>query len=321
MATKTKRRAALEIAAVTILVLAVAWFVFRHTIYAGSAPEVAAAVPPTAPARAATPAAPVQEDALVSAVVGEVERFDASGVKTALSVGDKLHASDSLRTGKGARTDLQIGEGSRLTVGEGTQLTVKEISDRVHRLKLTRGRITADYAKGGERTLRIENETGDAVVETKGARFSMLSNGKSLAVATAEGAVDLTAHDKTVQVAAGQQSVAMTGNVPSAAEPIPAALLLKVADAAGANQVDGLCAEVDGRAPAGTEVLIDGAPIALAENGRFRVRVPKDPKDKKAVLVAVRDASGRETTRRVPCETDPSIDDMAIHWKRRKGQP
>ena len=258
---------------------------------------------------------------MVSAVIGDVQRLAPNGSKSTLSVGDRLRVSDSLRTGKDSRTDLEIGAGSKLTVGEGTQLTVREITDHVHRLKLSRGRITADYAKGGERTLRIENESGDAVAETKGARFSLLSNGTSLAVATADGAVDLTAHEKTVQIAAGQQAVASGGEAPSAAEPIPAALLLKVADASATKPAAGLCAEVDGKAPRGTEVLIDGAPVAIAVDGRFRVKVPRNPKDKTMVLVALRDASGRETTRKVPCETDPQIDDMAIRWKRRKASP
>jgi hypothetical protein len=321
MARKGKARAALEIAVVLSLLLAGAWLVFRRTLYPAAPPAPAAPAPAApAPAPQAARGAPAPEDALVADVVGDVQRLEPNGSSTALVAGERLRPSESLRTGKGGRTDLQIGEGSRLTVGESTQLTVREISDHVHRLKLIRGRITADY-KNGERTLRVENENGDAVAETKGARFSLLSNGAALAVATAEGAVDLTAHDKTVAVAAGQQSVVATGAAPSAAEPIPAALLLKVADASAQKHVEGLCAEVDGRAPAGTEVLIDGAPVAISQDGRFRVRVPRDPKDKTAVLVAMRDASGRETTKRVPCESDPRIDDMAIRWKRRGAAP
>jgi FecR protein len=321
MAQKSRSRAALEIAAVVAIVLAGAWFVFRHTLYQPPPPPPVVAVEtPAAPVAPAAPAPPPVEDALVSAVVGDVQRVDPAGSASALSVGDRLRVSDSLRTGKGARTDLEIGAGSKLTVGEGTQLTVREINNQVHRLKLTKGRITADY-KGGDRSLRIENETGDTVAETKGARFSLLSNGTSLAVATAEGAVDLTAKEKTVQVGAGQQAVALAGEAPSAAEPIPAALLLKVADASASKHVEGLCAEVDGQAPSGTEVLIDGTPLAIARDGHFRVKVPRDPKDKLLVLVALRDAMGRETTRKVPCETDPQIDDMAIRWKRRKATP
>jgi hypothetical protein len=324
MAQKSRSRAAFEIAAVVAIVLAGAWFVFRHTLYKPPPPPPPPVVVEQAPAPVApvaAPAPPPVEDALVSEVSGDAKRVDSSGGATALSVGDRLHVSDSLRTGKGARIGLEIGAGSKLTVGEGTQLTVREITNQVHRLKLTRGRITADYAKGGERSLLIENESGDTVAVTKNARFSVLANGTSLSVATAEGAVDLTAQQTTVTVGAGQQAVAFAGEAPSAAEAIPAALLLKVADASASKRVEGLCADVDGKTAPGTEVLIDGAPQAIDREGHFRVKVPRDPKDKRSVLVATRDASGLRTTREVPCGTDPEIDDMAIRWKRRRAAP
>jgi hypothetical protein len=322
MAQKSRSRAAFEIAAVAAIVLAGAWFVFRHTLYTPPPPPPPVVVEARAPAPvapAAVPAPPPVEDALVLTVKGSVERVDSRGGATALNVGDRLRANDSLRTGKDGRTDLAIGTASKLTVAEGTQLNIREITSEVQRLKLPKGRITV--TKGGEGSLRIENESGETVAETKGARFSVLANGTSLAVATVEGAVDLTAKDKTVQVAAGQQAVAIDGEAPSAAEAIPAALLLKVADASASRPASEVCAEVDGKAPPGSEVLIDGAPVALPRDGHFRVKVPRDPKDKRNVLVALRDASGRETTRKVPCETDPEIDDMAIRWKRRKATP
>jgi hypothetical protein len=134
--------------------------------------------------------------------------------------------------------------------------------------------------------------------------------------------VNLTSQQQTVEVTAGTQAVALAGKPPSSAEPIPASLLLKVADAAPAqDHEDKLCAEVDGTAPAGSDVLVDGAPAAIAEDGHFRVRVPAAP-GKNNVLVAIRDAGGRETTRAIPCGTSgsiPHIKDFAIRW-RKKGQ-
>ena len=317
MTPRKRSRTAVEIAAVLILVLGGGLWLFRSTIYTrADAPAPLPAAPaPAAPQAPIIPAIP-EDQAVVASVVGEVVRLGPSGAATALAVGDKLHESDSLRTGKGARTDLQLGSGSRLTVAESTQLTVREISEKVHRFKLNRGRISADYKPNGERVLRVENEAGDAVAETKGARFSLLSTGQSLAVASAEGAVDLTAQAKTVTVGAGQQAIALAGKPPSAAEAIPASLLLKVADASAAHHQEGLCAEVDGAAPRGAEVLIDGVPAQLVD-GKFHQRVPKE-KDKRAVLVAVRDASGRETTRTVPCETEASIRDLTMRWRRKK---
>jgi hypothetical protein len=77
---------------------------------------------------------------------------------------------------------------------------------------------------------------------------------------------------------------------------------------------------VEGTAPPATEVLVDGALAAISDDGRFRVRVPAAP-DKTSVAVAIRDASGRESVRMVPCGkgSASAIRDFAIRW-RRKGR-
>ena len=92
-----------------------------------------------------------------------------------------------------------------------------------------------------------------------------------------------------------------------------------MADAAAAQEREGLCAEVEGTVPSGAEVLVDGAPAAVAEDGRFRVRVPA-AQDKTGVVVSIRDAGGRETTRTVPCGPGGSIariKDFAIRWRKK----
>jgi len=65
----------------------------------------------------------------------------------------------------------------------------------------------------------------------------------------------------------------------------------------------GICADLAGVAPPGTEATIDGAPAQLAADGSFRVRVPAAP-GRTSVRVAVRDAAGREASRSVPCAED-----------------
>jgi hypothetical protein len=300
-------RTILEAAAVVVVLLTGAWLLFRGTLYR-------AATQASAPARQE----PRIEEAIVVAVAGNVVRLSPTGGTSALAVGQRLRADDSVRTGRGAHTDLQVGARSRLTVAEGSQLTVREITEKVHRFRLRRGRIAVDYQADGARLLRIESAEGGAVAETKSARFGVLSTGTAVAIATETGAVNLTAETKTVEVKAGTQSVAAAGKAPSGAEPIPAKLLLKVADAAPAQEGgEKLCAEVAGTAPEGSEVLVDGAPAAIAEDGRFRVRVPAAP-GKTSVLVSIRDASGRETTRTVVCGGSgsiPRIKDLAIRWR------
>jgi len=309
-ARRRRARTALQAVALVLLLTAAAWAIFRRTLYR-------APFPPPPPAHAAEE--PRVEEAIVVAVSGDAVRLSPNGGTSALAVGQRLRAEDSVRTGRGGSTDLQLGARSRLTVAEGTQLTVREVTEKLHRFKLTRGRIAVDYQADGARLLRIESADGSAVAETQGARFGVLSTGTAVAIATQTGAVNLTSREKTVEVPAGTQSIAVAGQPPSGAEPIPAKLLLKVADAVAAQDHEGVCAEVEGTAPTGAEVLVDGAPAAVAEDGRFRVRVPAAP-DKSSVLVAVRDASGLTTTRMVPCGGAGAmarIKDFAIHWRKK----
>lgn len=303
MARRSTSRLALESAAVLCAVLAASWWIFSRTVYRA----------PVERGRAANAASGAIDDAIVEAVIGQVQRSTSRGDWAALVAGERLRADDSLRTGKGARTDLRIGDSARLTVTESSQLTIREINAKVHRFELARGRVKADYQPDPQRVLRIESSGG--VVESRGARFSMLSTGTAVAIATDAGEVTLRAHDRTVEVRGGQQAVAVEGHAPSASEPIPASVLLKVANAAVSS--DGLCATVEGTAPPGAEVTVGGAVAAVAADGRFRVPVPRTA-DRREVLVALRDAAGREETRKVRCvDPPPRIRDFAIHWRKR----
>jgi hypothetical protein len=310
-ATRRRRtRTVLEALALVLALTVGAWALFRGTLYRAPAP-------PPPPVHASEE--PRAEEAIVVAVSGDVVRLSPNGGTSALAVGQRLGADDSVRTGHGGRTDLQVGARSRLTIAEGTQLTVREVTEKVHRFKLTRGRIAVDYQADGARLLRIESADGSAVAETQGARFGVLSTGTAVAIATQTGAVNLTSQQKTVEVPAGTQSIALVGQPPSGAEPIPARLLLKVADAVAAQERDGVCAEVEGTAPAGAEVLVDGAPAAVADDGRFHVRVPAAP-EKVSAVVAIRDAEGRETAKTIPCSGASSmarIKDFAIRWRKK----
>jgi hypothetical protein len=303
VARRSTSRLALESAAALCAVLAGAWWVFSRTVYRAP-PELRAGIP-----KAASAAIDV---AIVEAVSGPVQRSTSQGDWAALVAGEHLRADDSLRTGKGARTDLRIGDRARLTVTESSQLTIREITDKVHKFQLARGRVKADYEPDAQRSLRIESSGG--VVESRGARFSVLSTGTAVAIATEAGAVTLRAQDGSVEVYEGRQAVAVQGRPPSASEPIPASVLLKVANAAAAT--DGLCATVEGVAPPGAEVTVDGTAAAVLPDGRFRVPVARTS-ERREVLVALRDVSGREETRKVRC-VDPlaRIRDFAIHWRK-----
>ncbi|MBS2021894.1 MAG: FecR domain-containing protein [Deltaproteobacteria bacterium] len=304
----------------TVLVLACAFVLFKRTVYEPTAPPPMASTP-VVPAPVVAPAAPAiaNEEAVVLAVAGPVLRARAKGDWTRLVPGDRLRADESVRTGKGGRTELRVGADSNLAVTESTQVTIRELTTAVHRFKLDRGRLAVDYKPSGERVLKIESEGNTAVAETKGARFSVLSNGSTLAVATETGSVNLGAAGQQVAVPEGQSAFVRTGESPSAPVAVPAlpvALLLKVAESLPAEN-ETLCARVTGVASPGSEVTVDGVPAPLDREGHFNVAVPRKPRTKTAVLVAMRDVSGREQNRSVPCSVlDPSIDNMNIRWRK-----
>jgi FecR-like protein len=296
----------LQVAALIAAILLAALLVFRVGVYE----------PPRAAPVTAAPVA--QQNRTVQAVVlsvqGEVERGRDGAAWSAVEPGQTVHPDDLLRTGAHGHTDLAIGQKSRLSIGESSEVSVRELTDMVHRFRLTRGRMAAEYDREGDRVLRVEDGAGDAVAEAKAARFSLLSTGTGIAVATSSGAVNLSARRQTVQVEAGEQSFAPRGGAPAAPSPIPTSVLLKVANAvAGASPT--LCAEIDGKAAPSSEVTVDGSPVAVAEDGSFHETVPRS-QGKHSVLVAIRDLTGRERTHAVPCSPLPAtIDDMAIRWK------
>ena len=299
------------VALLALLLLGGARWVFVHTIYepAAEAPVPHAAVPAPLPSPAS---APVVHEAIVESVSGRVERNRPDGWAN-VSVGDRLRADDSLRTSRGAKTALRIGENSRLTVTEGSQLTIRELTEQVHRIKV-RGNVFVDYKPDGQRVLRIENEDNGAVAEAREARFSVLSTGTSLAIATESGSVDLKSKDEIIHVASGEEAFARAGEAPRPTAPIPTEVLLKVANAAAAGA--SFCADVEGSAEGGSEVLVDGQRVELDQQGRFSLRVPRAA-GKRVVQVETRDASGRSKTSEVPCVADPArIKDLAIRWKR-----
>ncbi len=312
---KSRLRSVLEVAIPALLVLACALVVFRRSVYEppAAAPQVTAL-----PALPASPAvrADAPEEAVVLSVTGPVQRAHANGAWAKLLAGERLKADESIRTGKGGSTDLRIGDKSRLSVTDSTQVTIRELTHAVHRFKLDRGRLAVDYKPDGERVLKIESEGSDAVAETTGARFSVLSSGSTIAVATETGSVNLRAAGQVVAIGEGRQAVARKDEAPGAALAVlPVKLLLKVA---GADTQD-LCASVSGQADPGSEVLVDGVPAQVDKAGHFEVKVPRRPAEKKNVLVAMRDPLGREETRTIPCGAlgDGNVDDLAIRWKKR----
>ena len=285
-----------------VLVISLLGYLGARTLFA-EPPAAVVTAPPTPALAPAPPADPARQEAVILSVEGKVERIGEGGQWSAVAAGERLTADDALRTDRTGRAELAIGDKSRLTVTENTQLKVRELTRAVHQVQLTRGRLVARYDADGERVLRIEDEQGSAVAETRAANFSILSSGRALAVATETGTVNLGAAGKSVEVKAGQQAFANVGLAPSAASPIPAEVLLKIARARQADPA--LCAVIEGTIDPSAQLEIDGAIIPVDASGRFKAEVARRP-GQSAVRVAVRDVSGRPVEKTVGCSAEAS---------------
>lgn len=306
-----KGKSAAKVVAVAALVVALALLGFRLFVVE---PAPAPALP--APVALPEPAAPEPEvaapEAVVVAVEGQVEQAGAGGTWHSVVRGDKVEVGGALRTGAASSAQLQVGEGTRLTAGAETELVVRAVTGAQQRFQLQRGRVTAAIDASGERSVRIENEAG-AVVETAAARFAVMSSGQVLAVATETGGVTLTAAGTQVKVAPGEVALSAGGAAPVRAGPLPRELILKLARAKTVG--GGLCAVVEGVAPPGAEVRVDGEALAVDATGHFRQVVPKR-EGRTGVRVFTRDLAGRTREERVACATErePEVSSVKVNW-------
>ncbi len=264
------------------------------------------------------PTSPVQEEsssprrARVVALEGTV-KLGRGADWVPVHVGDELAPDDAIRTAPGARADLQVGGAeSRLSLPERSEVRVGEVSDQVHSFALARGRLQVDY-RGAERLLRVESE--GAVAETQAARFTMLSSGTLVAVATEVGSVrlKLSATHVSVQVEAGQQAMAFNGAQLIGPEPIPLEVLLRVAEQAPRKK--SVCVSLAGQVRPGTELLLDDEPMEVSPEGRFRVDVPHAPGRQKVKLVA-REPGGAVKEQLMAClsRTVPEKATLKFKW-------
>lgn len=277
-----------------------AWWLFHATVHV--------------PTPGRPEAAPVSRRiALAATAVSHPAERGRGGQWTPLAPGSELSEDEEVRTGAGGGAELSAGDRARVTISERTQLSVRELREDLHRYGLARGRVLVDYAGDGERTVRIEGEKG-ASAEARGARFAVSSDGLAFAVATETGRVDLAAAGASVAVEAGRQAAARGGGPPSEPLPIPKEVLLRLSPAgpgAGAR-----CLEAAGRADPGALVTVDGMPVPVDGDGRFRVRVDRAGGAPVEIVAALPD--GRSVSRQIPCakRDEGRVRDIEVRWRR-----
>src|SRR2546421_2771378 len=128
MSRRGRTRMLLEAGCAAVVLLTGAWLLFRGPLHRPALPPPAAHVAEEAKV----------DEAIVVAVVGDVVRLSPNGGTSALAAGQRLRADDSVRTGRGGRTDLQGGARSRLTPAGSTQLMVRGITPKLPPLRRTR---------------------------------------------------------------------------------------------------------------------------------------------------------------------------------------
>jgi hypothetical protein len=290
-------RLAVTVALMTILLATAGWWGFEKFVRARpDAAPLGTARGAEQPRDAGAAREESKAEARIVSVKGEVQRGATAGAWTPVREGDTLRQHDRIRTGAGGAAELSVDDKSSVVVSESTEVGVEEISRAMHRFRLVRGRVTADYAPDGRRALRIEGTAGQTAVAEREARFSVLATEETFTLATERGKVNLASAGAVVTVGAGRQASATGDRPPVAPTPIPAEVLLLATGKAGPSG----CSEIRGQAPPGAQVTVAGIPVEVDATGRFHVKLAGDVPQRN-VAVWIRDALGRVEEKQIVC--------------------
>jgi len=290
----TKRLVAALVATLLLVALGrlVFWLVFERPA-AGDAAGMQAAP-------AFTPIA--FDQITVSSVDGVVERRSGSAAWTKVNKGDTVQQLETIRTDTNGRAVLQIGNVASVQIAPRSQFAVAEISRTVARARIDEGRISADVSGSSGSNLKIETAGSDAVAQTSEGSLDVLADGKGqMTVSARRGAVRLTAKDKTVEVKAGNQSVAAKNLPPSEPTAVPASLFLKLGDAPARLQREHT-ATVTGTTTQGAVISINGVRIQADATGEFKANVELK-EGENPLVVSAEDVAGHTQTVNLPSVT------------------
>ena len=245
---------------------------------------------------AASPAGPlppgepqVRASAVVISRKGKVElQRGTEGGWSDAQVGDRLAPSDALRTQAG---EAEVGvSGVKMRVHEASAVRLKDANDRWLRAQV-RGSVESEV-EPGQGALDVEMEGSDARAHSQGGHFFVTADGRGIvAVAAVTGSVNLTAHNKQVEVKPGTVSRVPGGGAPEDASPALRRVLLSVRwPEERATSKDTV--PVSGKVEAGSRVFIQGQPVPVEPGGSFRAEVPLRDGKQTLAVVAI-DALGR----------------------------
>jgi len=291
--TSRTKRLALPIAALVLLAAGAAWLVFRAPV----------ALPPPPPLVQVSEPEVQEEVALrVLEVSGIAEIRESAGQWRPAQPGEELPAASSLRTLAG-RAILASGERYEVVLEPGTEVSTQELTHSISRLLLERGMATANVREG-QHLFEVSARGSDAIARTSDGRFTVSNDGRgTVAVATTDGAVELSGGGRLVVVRAGQQSLVRDGAGPSDPSPIPGSVLLRVQwPADGTLRRKRLV--ITGVTSPGAHVAIDDQFTTADADGRFEAEVGLR-EGENALNVRARDVGGatREAKREIRVDT------------------
>lgn len=236
----------------------------------------------------------LEQRATVVSTRGRVEVRGKDGAWVSSAVGQQLGPDEAVRTGRNGEANLAFGDGIEVRISPRSEFSVRDLQKDVSRIRLKEGHVAASVDPTKSRALQVEAKGSDALAESKGGSFGVVTDGRGqLTVATETGSVKLSARGKTVEVEAGTTSTVTTdGDGPTAPKAIPKSLFLKLQDP-NAKRTNQAVTTVEGETTPGSVVHVDGELAQLDSKGRFRVKVKlKDGSNR--VSVNVLDAMGRQ---------------------------
>jgi hypothetical protein len=271
------------------------------------------------PAPIAAPVAsepmPVPAALTIAEMNAPVEIAGPDGVYRPAKVGDQLSAAMRIRTGDAGSATLRAGDGSTVKLLGATSAKVEALGRELQRLSLGEGQVEADVRDDPTRLLELDLEDTSTAgqspaARTRGASFVATSDGAGRAsVATRRGEVILSARGKEVTIHTGQLARIEPGREPSAPEPIPPSLFLKVAWP-GASRVPRVT--VSGETSQGARVKVEGRYVKVAPDGKYRTDLDLSEGEHQ-LSVETTDVAGRTKSERSPPILIDSSTDFVAH--------
>jgi FecR protein/Glucodextranase, domain B len=286
------RLALLALAAAAVLLVATR--MSRHLFERPRATSESAATavnPGLAPPRADPREADAAALFRVTASQGEVEALR-DGQWVAVPRGQIIGSSDVIRTGAGSRAVLRLGNSTEIELREKVQIHLDRLSKTEMSVDLVRGKVFAHVARAGDHLTISASETRTS---NDGPTHFIVKAEESgrVSVAVTDGSARFASGGREVILGPGTESRSERGGVPAEPERIPEELLLSVVWPEGEQHAGR--AAVSGSAQPSSVVMLNGAEVVVAHDGRFKGYVPLR-EGSNPIKVEAEDLMGRHKT-------------------------